>query len=167
MGWRFRPPRCRGERGAVAVEAAIVLPVLVLVVTAPTIALAHFCLQWDATYKAVQDAALAVATAPRIELTTAAPDGSFAAISIAKAIMTKELAATAPALVPQAVGFVCEFQVRASLQMKSCRADYVRLYNHRLVRVHVSISIPYINPITGSDTYYSLQPYAAASYVGS
>ena len=123
MRCKLRPLRCRRERGAVAVEAAIVLPVLVLIIAAPTIALAHFCLQWDATYKAVQDAALAVATAPRIELTTAGPDGSFAAISIAQ-----PSPCVSPIVAfPKPAEPLLKSMVRPVLSRKASHAEPVRL----------------------------------------
>lgn len=166
MGPMHPLPRRQRERGVAAVEAAIVLPILVLFVAVPAISLSLLCQQWEGAQKAVNHAALYMSSAPRIELITPGPDGSFAAVGIAKAIMTRELAGIAPPLLPQNVGFVCEFRYNASLPARSCKSSYLASGDQTLVRIHISIAIPYVNPFTGEETGYYIQPYAAIRYAG-
>jgi Flp pilus assembly protein TadG len=84
------------ERGAIAVEAAIVLPILLLIIGLPSIPLAFYCRQYSAEQKAVHDAALYLSTAPRTEMITAGPDGNPAALTVAKTLMAKEMAGLVP-----------------------------------------------------------------------
>ena len=58
-----KAPGRRYEHGVVAIEMAAVLPLLVLFITFPSVALAFYYRQYSAAQKAVHDAALYLATA--------------------------------------------------------------------------------------------------------
>ena len=89
----LKATRRRYERGAIAVEAAIVLPVLLVFLGLPSVYLAFYCRQYAAAEKAVHDAALYLSTAPRIEMITAGPDGNPAALGLANTIIERMRAA--------------------------------------------------------------------------
>lgn len=157
-----RPYEC----GAIAVETAIVIPIIVLFLGFPSIYLAFYFLQYTAAQKAVHDAALYLSTAPRVEMTTAGPDGSPAALTLARRIMTKELAGVVPEGAPLEVSFSCLYRVAGNPAMKQCSVIWNRDVNHTLVQVAISIGFTYINPLTGSETGLLIAPYAPVQYMG-
>jgi Flp pilus assembly protein TadG len=150
----------------VAIEMAIVLPLLVLFITFPSIALAFYYRQYSAAQKAVHDAALYLATAPRVEVITAGPDGNFAALTVARKIVEKEMAGLVPATVPVDPAIFCIYQVSGSQATKPCTITYTKDVNHTLFQFDVSIGFTYIDPLTGSDTGVLISPYAPTRYVG-
>jgi len=155
----------RYERGSIAVEAAIVLPILLLIVAFPSVQLAFYYRQYSAVQKALHDAVLYLSTAPRVEMITAGPDGNPAALTVANTIMTKELAGLVPAGTSLDTNFICVYQVGGNPAMQLCTVAHNQDPARTLIQFGVSISVPYVNPITGS-TGASIAPYAPVAYVG-
>lgn len=156
----------RYERGAIAVEAAIVLPILLLIVVYPSVKLAFYCRQYSAEQKAVHDAALYLSTAPRSEMTTAGPDGAPAAMTVAKTIMAKEMAGLVPSGTSLNPDFICLYRVAASPVMGSCTVVNNQDPTRTLIQLGVSMRVTYVDPLTGNDTGHSITPYAPVSYLG-
>jgi Flp pilus assembly protein TadG len=156
----------RYERGAIAIEAALVLPILLLFLGFPSIYLAFYYRQYSAAQKAVHDAALYLSTAPRIEMTTAGSDGDPAALSLAKTIIAKEMAGLVTDGTSMDPGFICLYRVAGNPAMKPCTVTYNRDPSHTLIQLGVSVSLTYIDPLTGSDTGLLITPYAPVPYVG-
>jgi Flp pilus assembly protein TadG len=154
------------EHGSVAIEMAIVLPLLVLFLTFPSVVLAFYFRQYSAAQKAVHDAALYLSTAPRVEVITSGPDGNFAALTLARKIVEKEVAGIVPDGVPVDPAIFCIYLVGGSPMTKPCTVTYTKDVNHTLYQFDVSIGFTYINPLTGSDTGLLISPYAPARYVG-
>ena len=153
------------ERGAIAVEAAIVLPILVLFIGLPSIKLAFYYRQYSAAQKALHDAVLYLSTAPRVEMITAGPDGNPAALTVANTIMAKELAGLVPSGTSLDPNYICVYQVGGNPAMKLCTVAHNQDPTHTLTQLGVSISVPYVNPLTG-DTDATFAPYAPVAYVG-
>ena len=155
----------RYERGAIAIEAAIVLPILLLIIGLPSLQLAFYFRQYSAAQKALHDGALYLSTAPRIEMITAGPDANPAALTVANTIMAKELAGLVPAGTSLDPGFICVYRVAALPAMKPCTVAHNQDPTHTLLQFGVSISVPYVNPLTGNtDTSFEL--YAPVAYAG-
>jgi hypothetical protein len=153
------------ERGAVAVEAALVLPILLLFLGLPSVFLAFYYRQYTAAQKAVHDAALYLSTAPRVEVTTAGPDGNIAALTVATKIVEREMAGIVPSGVLVDPAIFCIYQVGGSPMTKPCTVPLAKDPNHTLFQFDVSINFTYINPLTGSDTGILISPYAPVRYV--
>jgi Flp pilus assembly protein TadG len=156
----------RYERGAIAVEAALVFPILLLFLGFPSLYLAFYYCQYSAAQKASHDAALYLSTAPRVEVTTSGPDGNIAALTLAKNIVEREMAGTiVPNDVPVDPAIYCIYQVGGSPMTKPCTATFTKDVNHTLFQFDVSINFTYIDPLTGSDTGVLISPYAPVRYV--
>lgn len=141
----------RYGRGAIAVEAAIVIPVLLIFFALPSILLAFYFRQYTAVQKAAHDAAIYLSTAPKLEMTTTGPDGKFAAISVATRIVEKELADIVPEGVSVAPYISCMYRVGNTTQMNACTSQVFRVETNTLFRLDVAINVPYINPLTGRE----------------
>ena len=151
------------QRGAIAVEAALVLPLLLIIVTFPSIFWTMYFYRYSAAQKAVHDAALYLSTAPRLEMAAAGPDGSPAALTLAKTIIAKEMAGMSP---PDP-GIVCNYQQASGLvASKPCSTTNNQDYKQTLVGLYVSIDMSYIDPITGTDSGMRISPYADVPYLG-
>lgn len=155
------------ERGAIAIEAAFVLPILLLFIGLPSILLAFYFRQYTAVQKAARDAAIYLSTAPRSEMTTAGPDGNFAAVTLAKRIIAKELAGIAPDGVATDPLISCVYQVGKTTKVNNCTPQIFKLDTSALHRFDVAVNLPFINPITGSevDSMY-MSTVATVRYVG-
>jgi len=155
----------RYQRGAIAVETALVLPILLLILGLPSIYLAFYFRQYSAAQKAVHDAALYLSTAPRVEVTTSGPDGNIAALTLATKIVEREMAGIVPSGVPVDPAVFCIYQVGANAMSKPCTITYTKDTNHTLIQFNVSTGFTYIDPLTGSDTGKLISPYVPVRYV--
>lgn len=155
--------RLHSQRGAVAVEAAIVFSFLVLFATLPSIYWAFYFYRYSAAQKAVHDAAVYLSTAPKLEMTTVGADGSPAALTVARNIIADELAGMSP---PDP-GIVCNYKQTSGIVVpKPCTTTNNLASNQALVQLSVSIDMIYINPITGGASDLWISPYALVPYVG-
>ena len=139
------------QRGAIAVETAIVLPVLVLFFALPSILCAFYFRQYTAVQKAAHDAALYLSMAPRVEMTTTGPDGNFAALTVAKRIVEKELTGVVPAGTSVTPYISCMYKVGNATQMNACTSQIFNIETNTLFRLDVAINVPFINPLTGGE----------------
>lgn len=155
------------ERGAIAVETAFVLPLLLLFLGLPSMLYAFYFRQYSAVQKAAHDAAIYLSTAPIAELTAAGPDGNFAALTLAKRIVEKEVAGLVPAGTPVDPSISCTYQVASTTKVSSCIPQIFKLDTYKLLRFDVTVNLPYINPMTGSevDTMYMVTV-ASVRYLG-
>ena len=157
----------RNQGGSIAVEAALVLPILVLFLGLPSIVLAFYFRQYSAAQKAAHDAAIYLATAPRLEFTTAGPDGDFAAVTVAKKIVAKELTGIVPDGVSVDPYITCLYQVGRTPKGNACTPQVFKSDTSPLVRFDVAINLPFINPLTGEEiTSMSMSPVPSAYYLG-
>lgn len=156
-------PRQRSERGSVAVEAAILLPVLVLFLTFQSLFWALYFYKYSSAQKAVHDAALYLSTAPMLEMTTVGPDGDPAALTLAKKILAKEMAGQNP----PSLGIVCNYRlVSGGLNMRPCTTANNLDYRQTLVQIGVSLNMNYIDPMTGFDSGLRISPGMDVPYMG-
>jgi Flp pilus assembly protein TadG len=141
----------RYEHGAVAVEAAIVLPLLLLVLGFPSLLLAFYFRQYTAVQKAAHDAAIYLSTAPRLEMTTAGPDGTFAALTVARKIVARELAGIVPGDGSASPYFTCYYLQAGNPKGNACTPQIFKLDNNTLFQFDVAINVPFVDPLTGSE----------------
>lgn len=155
------------EHGSIAVEAAIVLPILILFFGLPSIIYAFYCRQYTAVQKAAHDAAIYLSTAPKLEMTMTGPDGNFAALTLAKRIVAKELAGIVPAGTAIEPTVICSYLVASTLKNTSCTPQIFKLDTYTLFQFDVTVSVPFINPVTGReiDEMY-MATVVTARYVG-
>jgi Flp pilus assembly protein TadG len=155
------------ERGSIAIEAAIVLPILLLFLGLPSVLYAFYFRQYTAVQKAAHDAAIYLSTAPRVETATAGPDGNFAALTLAKRIIAKELAG----IVPDGTSFdpfiTCYYRVGTATKGNACTPTIAKLPTNTLFQFDVAVNVPFINPLTGSavDSMY-MSPVVTVRYLG-
>jgi Flp pilus assembly protein TadG len=147
----FKTPGRQSEHGVVAIEAAFVLPFLVIFLWLPSILLAFYFRQYTAVQKAAHDAAIYLSTAPRLEMTTTGPDGNFAALTVAKRIVARELAGIVPAGTAVDPDIYCIYRVAATTSTRPCTPAILKLDTHTLLRFDVGINVPYVNPLTGKN----------------
>jgi Flp pilus assembly protein TadG len=155
--------RRRAQRGAIAIEAALVLPILVVFVLFPTLFWTYYFYQYSAAQKAVHDAGLYLSTAPKLEMTTAGADGGPAALTLARKIIATELAGmSAPD-----PGIVCSYRQQSGVPvLKPCTLGNNQDYKQPLVGFYVSIDMNYIDPLTGTTSDIRISPYANIPYTG-
>jgi Flp pilus assembly protein TadG len=157
----------RNEDGSIAVEAALVLPILVLFLGLPSIVLAFYYRQYSAAQKAAHDAAIYLSTAPRLEFTTPGLDTNFVANTVAKKIVAKELEGIVPKDVSVSPYITCQFRVGNTLKGRECTPQNFNSDTSPLVRFDVEVSLPFINPLTGNEiTSMSMAPIPSAYYLG-
>ena len=162
----LKATRQRFERGAIAVEAAFVLPILLIIVGFPSVYLAFYCRQYSAEQKAVHDAALYLSTAPRTEMITAGPDGNPIALTLASTIMSKEMAGLVPSGTALNQGISCLYRMATSPMMMPCTVANNQAPTQTLILIGVSMHVTYVDPLTGSDTGRAITTYAPVSYLG-
>lgn len=151
------------QRGVAAVEMALMLPLLVVFIVAPSLFWALYFYEYSVAQKAVHDATLYLSTAPKLEMTTAGPDGSPVALTIAKNIISKEMAG----LNPSEPSIVCGYKQSTGILMpKLCSMSDNQDYKQVLVQFYVSINISYLDPLTGYDSGMRISPYAYVAYTG-
>jgi Flp pilus assembly protein TadG len=155
------------ERGAIAVETAIVLPVLLLFVGLPSVLYAFYFRQYTAVQKAAHDAAIYLSTAPRLETATAGPDGNFAALTLAQKIIAKELAGVVLDGTSVDPVITCYYRVGTATKANACTPAIAKLPTNTLFQFDVAINVPFINPLTGSavDSMY-MSPVVTVRYSG-
>jgi len=154
------------EVGAIAVETAIVLPILLLFLALPSIVLAFYYRQYTAAQKAVHDAAIYLSTAPRLDFATLGPDTYSAAITVANKIVKNELAGIVPAGTDTELTITCYYLVSGKQKANGCKPAVFNLDNP-LVGFDVAINLPFINPLTGTEipsAYMSVIP--SVPYMG-
>jgi len=166
MKRNLEPAGRRHERGGVAIEAAIMLPLILVFIGLPSIFLAFYFRQYSAAQKAVHDAALYLSTAPRVEFTTTGPDGNFAALTLARKIVEKEMTGLVPDGAPVDPAIYCIYRLGAATPTKPCTTTLFKDNNHTLIRFDVSVNFTYINPITGSESVLLISPSASVRYLG-
>jgi Flp pilus assembly protein TadG len=155
------------ERGTIAVETAIVLPILLLFFGLPSVLYAFYFRQYTAVQKAAHDAAIYLSTAPRLEMTTAGPDGNFAALTLAKRIIARELAGIVPDGTPVDPIFTCYYRVSSAPKGNACTPQILNLPNYTLFQFDVALNVPFVNPVTGrTDVTSYMAPVVTVRYVG-
>lgn len=147
----FKSTARQREHGAIAIEAAIVLPFLIMFFGLPSILYAFYFRQYTAVQKAAHDAAIYLSMAPRLEMTTAGPDSNFAAVTLAKRIVTKELAGIVPDGASVTPTISCMYLVGSGQQINACTPPVFKASTNTLFRLDVAVNVPYINPITGNE----------------
>lgn len=163
MRHTFHAMRRHSERGAIAVEAAIVLSLLAIFVTFPSLFWAFYFYEYSAAQKAVHDAALYLSTAPKLEMATAGLDGDPVALTLARKIIQREMAWQNP---PD-LEIVCTYRQANGVEVpKLCSTANNQDYKQTLVQLGVSMSTSYADPYTGSDSGMGISPYAIVPYVG-
>jgi hypothetical protein len=146
----------------VAVEAAAAIGVLAIFITAPSVYLAFYFFQYSAAQKAAHDAALYLSTSARWEMTTAGPDGDPASLTLARAIVAKEMTGLTSAPPPDP-GIVCGYQqTPTTIGWKPCTTSN----SQPLVTVAVSIDMAFIDPLTGEESDLAISAYTPMRYVG-
>jgi len=146
-----KPCASRYQTGSVAIEAAFVLPVLLLFLAFPSILFAFYYRQYSAAYKAAHDAAIYLSTAPRVEFTTAGPDGNFAAVSVAKKVIERELAGVLPASVVVDPFISCIYRQAGNPKVNACTPQVFKNDAIPMFQFDVAINLPFIDPMTGTE----------------
>jgi Flp pilus assembly protein TadG len=155
--------RRRAQRGAIAIEAAFVLPILIVFVLFPSLYWTYYFYQYSAAQKAVHDAGLYLSTASKVEMTTAGADGSPAALTIARKIIAREMAG----MNPPDPGIVCSYrQPSGFVVAKPCTTTSNQDYKQPLIGIYVSIDMSYVDPLTGNISDLKIFPYADVPYMG-
>jgi len=155
------------EDGSIAVETALVLPILVLFLGLPSIVLAFYFRQYSAAQKAAHDAALYLSTAPIVEFTTPGSDGQFAALTVAKRIIAQEMAGVVPDEVSVDPYITCQYRIGTTLKGNACTPQLFKNDASPLARFDVAINLPFINPLTGQPiASMSINPIPSMPYVG-
>lgn len=106
--------KSKRQRGAVAVEAAIVIPVLLIVMAVP-LYLARFFWHYTTAQKAAHDAALYLSRVSQIEMKTIVPStGEVAAASLARQIAAMEMSELNTGNNPPNPQVLCGYPVNAT-----------------------------------------------------
>lgn len=158
----------RFQRGVIAIETAIVLPILLLFLGLPSVIYAFYFRQYTAVQKAAHDVAIYLSTASRLEMTTAGSDNKFAALSVAQQIVAQELKGIIPDGTLVDINFSCNYRIAGSSPKgNSCTPTIFKFDTYKLVRIDVAIGLPYVNPLTGVavDSMY-MQTVVASPYMG-
>ncbi|HAV34950.1 MAG TPA: hypothetical protein DCX52_01100 [Massilia sp.] len=159
----FHAARLRTQRGAVAVEAAIVFTVLVLFATLPSIYWAIYFYRYSAAQKGLHHAALYLSTAPKVEMEVEGPDGNPAALTLAQNILDSEMAGMRPPDIEVLCGYR---QASGNVSWRFCTTTNNRLSSQALTRLSVAISMNYISPLTGGESDLWIAPTIEVPYVG-
>jgi len=137
----------KSRRGSVAIEMAIVLPILVVLLTVPVFFARAFW-YYTVAQKAAHDAARFLSTATQAELRTVGAGNSDAPVAVlARAIVEEETAVLNPVMRVKVVDVQCNFNtcgvsvpatVRVSIQM----------------RMHDDLFAPFTSAFYGQDGLY-------------
>jgi len=155
------------ERGAVAIETAFMILLLTTFLGLSSVTLAIYFYQYSAAQKAAHDAALYLSTAPRMEMTTAGPDGSPAALGLARKIIVAEMTGRIPFRATLEPGFSCGYrQTSGSISQKPCTTTNNQIATQVLTQIYVSLDLPFVNPFTGRDLGWMITSYIPVRYLG-
>ncbi|MCS0658332.1 TadE/TadG family type IV pilus assembly protein [Massilia terrae] len=155
--------KSRLQRGSVAVEAALVFSFLAAFFLMPSIFMSFYFFEYSTAQKAVHDAGLYLATAPKLEMTTVGPDGGPAALTLAKTIIAREMVGLSSGGIPIDPSIVCAYQqTPTSVAWKQCTTTN----NQPLIQLAVSVDMNFVDPLTGSDSGWVISAYAPVRYVG-
>ena len=108
----------RTEQGSVAIEAAIILPVLILFLAVPLF-LARIFWYYSVAEKAAHDGARFLSQATRLEIQASAAGAEVAAAALAKAIVNAELDEIRPGLMGATPSVLCDGLVCGGLSIPS------------------------------------------------
>jgi Flp pilus assembly protein TadG len=147
MKCTFHPVARSRTRGGVAVEAALVFPILVLFLTVPLF-LARYFWHYEVAQKAAHDAALFLSRVSNLEMKTLGPAGEVGAATLARTIATQELAELNPggSIPPPSV--LCEYQLNPNAtSWMACNGALIP------VSVKVSVVIPFSDPFFPGSTF--------------
>lgn len=107
--WLSRKRSLRGERGAVAVEMAIILPLLALIL-ALSLFFARVFWYYSMAHKAAHDAVRFLSTATQVEMRTAGASGGETAVAtVARYIASTETASLVPRMEWRTIDVQCDF----------------------------------------------------------
>lgn len=149
----------RRSRGSVAVEFAVLLPWMLILLAAPLL-FGRVCWHYAVAQKAAQDAVRFLASANQAEIKTPGPGGTEAPVAaVARAIVMEEIAELNPGPFSPGVDVLCDGHTCFGFQIP--------------VNVTVRISIPIydelLGPLTSDFTggeQILLNPVATTNYVG-
>lgn len=116
----------RMERGGIAVEAAIILPVLILFLAVPLF-LARIFWYYSVAEKAAHDGARFLSQATRLEMQASTGGAEPAVAALAKAIVNAELNEIRPGLVGASPSVLCDGLVCDGLSLPSTVRVAVRI----------------------------------------
>lgn len=138
--------RCvrRPERGGVAVEAAIFLPILIMFLAVPLF-LARVFWYYSVAEKAAHDGARFLSQATRVEIQEVAGGGQVAVASLAQAIVDAELEEIRPGLVGAVPTVQCDGRTCGGLSVPSTVRAVID------IRVRDEIFGPLTTPFFGED----------------
>lgn len=121
----IRGPR-RTERGGIAVEAAIVLPALILFLAVPLF-LARIFWYYSVAEKAAHDGVRFLSQATRLEIQASTGGAEPAVAGLARAIVNAELAEIRPGLVGASSSILCDGLVCDGLSIPATVRVAVRI----------------------------------------
>lgn len=140
----------QGERGIAAVELAVMMPFLILLLVFP-LYFGRVLWHYTAIQNAAQDAARYLSKAPVSEMTN--PARAVAVASVAEAIVARELAELAPGTYPYSVDVTCDSvscvgfskptRVQVSIQVLMENIFFTG-YMSMSIPLTVSITYPYM-----------------------
>jgi Flp pilus assembly protein TadG len=139
---KFRRLNRFRERGVAAVEAAIIFPILALVLAGPTIYLARYMWHYEVAQKAAHDAALFLANASNAEMQTLGASGyEVGAASLARNIALEEISELSPGETVVPPGVLCEYQINKNqTAWNTCNGILVP------INVQVTVAFTYTDP---------------------
>jgi hypothetical protein len=116
----------RTEQGSVAVEAALILPVLILFLAAPLF-VARVFWYYSVAEKAAHDSARFLSSASRVEIQASTSGAEPSVTALAKSIADDELEGIRPALVGASVTPQCDFAACDGLSVPQSVRVVVRM----------------------------------------
>jgi len=134
-------------RGSVAIEMAIVLPILIVLLTVP-IFFARVFWYYNVAQKAAHDAARFLSTATQAELRTMGPGNSAAPVAVlAKAIAEEETAVLDPVMQVKVIDVQCNFGT-CGVNVPSTVRVWIQM------RMQDDLFAPYTSAFYGQDGLY-------------
>jgi hypothetical protein len=96
----------------------------------------------------------------------AGPDNNFAALTLARKIVAREMAGIVPDSVVTDPAIFCIYQVGKTTPTKPCTPTLFKNDTHTLIRFDVSVNFNFVNPLTGRDSGVLISPTASVRYLG-